>query len=71
MEAEGAGTLQGKANKQGVLGNMLCLKGPRSRGEAGRVCGGLGGREEAPRPSGFGILRNASFRWEERLESTP
>lgn len=36
--------MQGTANKQGVLGNVLCLEGPRSRGEAGRVCGGLEGR---------------------------
>lgn len=55
------GRCRGRQSKQGVLGNVLCLEGPRGRGVAGQVCGGLGRKEEAPRPSGFRILRSGGL----------
>ena len=56
VEAKEARTVQETASQQGVRGNVLRLKGRRDRGEASQLCGGLGRREEASRPSGFCIV---------------
>lgn len=70
--SRGGQDIAGDNKQAGSPGKHAASGGTRGRGVVRWVCGGLGKKEEAPRPSGFGILRSRGLlRLEGRLECTP